>query len=74
MIYTVRNDGIKIKAVYLDGEDVTKRCFFANDGKRGEVGLFKTDAYGKFYKDPYKGDAAREFKRGKVVVVLKEVL
>ena len=37
--------------VFLDGVEVTDRCFYA-DGRRGVVRLYKLDANGRKYKEP----------------------
>lgn len=39
-------DELQMCHVYLDGEDVTKRCFYASEPK-GEVGLYIKDDYGR---------------------------
>ena len=37
--------------VWLDGQDVTDRCFYA-DGRRGVVRLYRLNAEGKKYAEP----------------------
>jgi hypothetical protein len=50
----------------LNGEDVTTRCFLA-DEEEGIVGLYLRDDTGHFYKQ---GDgAAHEFRKGVVTLV-----
>src|SRR5687768_17159546 len=52
--------------VLLDGEDVTRRCTFADD-RAGVVQLFRVDEEGRFYVDPEnRAEAAREERRGVV--------
>ena len=60
--------------VYLDGQEVTKRCygFFAASG-RGYVQLFKVDKRGNFYYDHSIKAIARETKFGQIEVKQKEV-
>ncbi len=39
-------DELQVCHVYLDGEDVTRRCFYASEPK-GEVGLYVKDEHGR---------------------------
>ena len=73
MVYTVGKNGHEVKTVYLKGVDVTTNCFYAKTGIFGKVGLYKLNSTGKYYVD-HANNVATEFKRGKVAVVLKEVL
>lgn len=52
--------------VFLDGVDVTNRCFLADD-QEGIVGLYLHDESGHFYRD---GDgAASEFRKGVITLI-----
>lgn len=53
--------------VWLDGVEVTKRCFYA-DPRRGVVRLYLLDADGHKYIDRAAGGAAKEERRGRVEV------
>lgn len=56
--------------VLLDGIDVSRRCFLADDHPPGLVGLYLCDESGHFYKDG--ADAAQEFRHGKVTFIPPE--
>jgi hypothetical protein len=62
-----------IRCVFVDGVDVTKRCFYI-DTDAGEAHCFKTDGNNKFYIDPETDGAAKEILHGKVEVIFKEGL
>lgn len=47
----------------LDGEDVSRRCFYACPA-RGEVGLYRLDEKGQMFAE--NGEVAIEFRTGKV--------
>ena len=51
--------------VWLDGVDVTNRCFYA-DGRRGVVRLYRHNTQGKKFIDPIMNGVATEEKRGHV--------
>jgi len=53
---------------FIDGEEVTGRCFLADD-QMGIVGLYLTDAGGHFYFDVKLDDAAQEIRRGQVTII-----
>lgn len=50
---------------FLDGEDVTDRCKWAND-ETGEAYLYLHDSLGKPFVNPFTGTAAMEMRKGKV--------
>lgn len=52
----------------LDGVEVTKRCFLADD-ETGEVGLYLVDVDGHFYRNEATDDAAQEVRHGAVVLI-----
>jgi hypothetical protein len=60
----LKDKGIDLH-VFWNGEDVTKRCSFADNTPGAErADLFKVDGFGKFYKDPDTKEIAREIVRG----------
>jgi hypothetical protein len=67
LIVTVDNAIAKWCKVTLDGIDVTNDCFIADEFD-GRVGLYKKNQDGKRYLED--GDAAREYKTGKVEIAL----
>ncbi len=50
---------------FLDGEDVTDRCVWADD-QTGQAHLFVLDTNGKAFINPFTGLLASETKQGKV--------
>lgn len=56
--------------IWVDGEDVTRRCKVAND-RRGYAILYEEDARGRFYIG-LDGRAARRIHRGPVVITERE--
>lgn len=56
---------------FLDGEEVTFRCFTA-DEERGEVHVYKLNERGKPYYDADKDEVPWEILRGEVRIVLNE--
>jgi hypothetical protein len=54
--------------VFLDGNDVSDRCFLADD-EQGIVGLYLRDESGHFYRQDDGIGAASEFRRGTVTLV-----
>lgn len=65
-------DGLPYKRwrVLLDGVDVTRDCFLADDHSPGLVGLYLRDENDGFYRQG--DDAAREFRSGKVTLIPPE--
>lgn len=57
----------EIKAVLLDGEDVTNRFFYV-DTDEGCVKLYKLDSSGQFHMEF--GEVAHETRHGNVKVIL----
>ncbi len=58
--------------VFLDGTEVTRECFMADDHPPGIVGLYLRDEHGSFYRQ---GDGvAHEFRRGKVTLIPPEAV
>lgn len=47
-LLTVENPRARTATVFMDGEDVTARCFAADD-KQGWVGLYRLNADGQKY-------------------------
>jgi hypothetical protein len=54
--------------VLLDGEDVSDRCFMADD-EAGLVGLYQRNETGHFFVLPGRNEPATEYVRGTVVLV-----
>lgn len=61
----IHNETGRDLRVFLNGIDVTDRCYEAD---AGVVRLFKRNEQGCFYVDPETGDAARETLYGRVSV------
>ena len=53
--------------VRLNGEDVTSRCFYADD-RVGVVGLYCVNAEGRKYVNAARTGAAKEWKHGAVCI------
>lgn len=74
-VYTIKGDMHQVHRVFLDNEDVTRDCFFA-DTERGIVHLYRRNENGKRFVETLpsgeKG-AAFEVKLGKVVVELNKL-
>lgn len=60
---------IWVKAVLLDGENVTNLCFMA-DEEEGLVGVYRSDADGNKFATS-EGLPVEEFRRGTVVIEMK---
>ena len=74
-VYIIENDIRRIHKVFLDGEDVTRGCFFADTG-RGVVHLYRRNENGRWFLETLPSgerSAAFEVKLGKVVVELKKL-
>jgi hypothetical protein len=61
----------KVKAVFLNGVDITRCCFYIDDAA-GEAHCFKIDESGKFYLDSATNKASTEILHGKVEIIFKE--
>jgi len=56
--------------VWLDGEEVTDRCFYASE-EAGRVGLYRLNAAGVKYRDPDNTtQVAKEQREGQVRIVI----
>lgn len=64
--------GYGLRAV-LNGEDVTERCFLADD-ETGEVGLYLRNEGGSFYVNPDTFELAIEFLSGQVRLISTEAV
>lgn len=67
MIYNASTD-LSVTRVTLDGIDITKRCFFADD-QAGYVAIYEIDETGHIIADD-SGDPIPHGKIGKVLVEL----
>lgn len=65
MIYNAESD-LSVSGVTLDGVDITRSCFFADD-QIGYVAMYETDDDGRIIADD-SGNPIRFGKIGKVIV------
>lgn len=63
----LRQRGIYLR-VLLDGQDVSRHCFEADD-QLGFVGLYKQNKNGQHFIDSWNREIAREFRHGRVQFV-----
>ena len=74
-IYAIENDARRIRKVFLNGEDVTRSCFFA-DTYRGIVHLYRRNENGRRFMETLPSgeqSTAFEITLGKVVVELNKL-